>query len=116
VWDVLTHPDPFVGRALSLSGYLVAGFEFSQFAQTEEEVRLFDRWRAERPRQHPSVRLLGLDLSRVDLSGQPTASLHGRRTRITGAVKPALDPLEPNPVFRWSYGVGFEVSSLTLLP
>ena len=116
VWDVLSSPDQLVGKPVSITGYVVIGFEFAQLAQTEEEVRVFDRWRAERPRAHPRMRLLGLDLARVDLSGQPRASLHGRRVSVTGAVKQAVDPSEPDPVLRWAHGVGFDANALRLLP
>jgi hypothetical protein len=116
VWDVLTYPDQLVGRPTTLAGYLVIGFEFAHLAQTKEEVMTFDRWRAERPREHPRLRLLGLNLSKVDRGGQPTESDHGRRVSVSGVVVPALHPSEPDPALRWAYGIGFKASALTFLP
>lgn len=108
IWDVLTHPDQFVGKEIELTGYAILGFEFAYLAQTPHELRNFQEWQTSRPREHPSMHLLALQLPRSD-TRQGFSHLNGRRVRVQGRLLPAVDPREPEPALRWAYGMMFAV-------
>jgi hypothetical protein len=112
---VLAHPDELVGVPIELVGYAIVGFEHSQLAHSSDEVRVFDAWRAARPKGFPRLQLLGL--SRIGNAPPFVANEHhGRRVRVRGRVRPAINPSEPNGVLRWAYGIGFVVEQWELAP
>jgi hypothetical protein len=111
VWDVLTHPDQFVGQEVELTGYAIVGFEVVLLAQSVHEVRNFEEWATIRPRQSPHMHLLALKLPRSE-DGRGWSHLRDRKVRVRGRLMPAVDPGEPEPGLRWAYGMMFEVDHI----